>query len=259
MLTVDDAGPVRTLTIDRPERRNAIPAEGWQRLRDEFEDFEASDLRVLVVRGAGGDFCSGADLSPDPGGWEALQSVTGRYQRMQEVGAAALALHRLSKPTIAAVDGVAVGAGLNLALGCDVVIATTRARLSELFVRRGLVVDFGGTWLLPRRVGLQRAKEMALTGRVVEAAEAEEMGLVWRVVDPEALTAEVNDLARRLAEGAPLAQALIKAAMNRSYEMSFAEALSHEAQAQSICLGSEDAAEGIAAFLEKRDPDFKGR
>ncbi len=178
---------------------------------------------------------------------------------MQEVGAAALALHRLSKPTIAAVDGVAVGAGLNLALGCDVVIATTRARLSELFVRRGLVVDFGGTWLLPRRVGLQRAKEMALTGRVVEAAEAEEMGLVWRVVDPEALTAEVNDLARRLAEGAPLAQALIKAAMNRSYEMSFAEALSDEAQAQSICLGSEDAAEGIAAFLEKRDPDFKGR
>lgn len=258
MFTITDAGSVRTLTIDRPERKNAIPAAGWRKLREEFEAFEASPLRVLVVTGAGGDFCSGADLF-DPDGIEALQSVAGRFRRMAEVGEAAAALARVTKPTVAAVDGVAAGAGLNLALGCDIVVATSRVRMAEVFVKRGLVVDFGGTWLLPRVVGLQRAKEMALTGRIVEADEAREIGLVWRVVEPDALAAEVDALTARLLEGAPLAQALIKAGLNRSLESSFADSLAYETQAQAVCLGTEDVAAGVAAFLAKRTPEFKGR
>ena len=185
MLRLEDRGPVRWLTLDRPERHNAIPPEGWE-VREALAEFEASSQRVLVVTGAGGAFCSGADVAAD-GASGGLGSHRARYERMQKVGAAARALHRLTKPTVAAVDGVAAGAGMNLALGCDLVIASTRARFAEIFVQRGLTVDFGGTWLLPRIVGLQRAKELALTGRIVEAAEACRIGMVLEVVEPEEL------------------------------------------------------------------------
>ena len=156
----EDRDMVRTITLNRPERRNAIPPEGWPELRQAFLDFETSAQRVLVVTGAGGAFSSGADLDPE----RADRNVVAARRRMKVVGDAASALHRLSKPTLAVVDGVAAGAGMNLALGCDLVIATPRARFSEIFVKRGLTVDFGGSWLLPRIVGLQRAKELALTG-----------------------------------------------------------------------------------------------
>ena len=182
-----------------------------------------------------------------------------RYERMLTVAAAARALHRVAKPTVAAVDGAAVGAGMNLALGCDLVLASSRARFAELFVARGLVVDFGGTWLLPRLVGLQRAKELALTGRMVEADEALRIGLVLDVVEPEELEGVVSTLAERLAAGAPLAQAFIKQGMNRSLGAGFEQMLAHESQTQAISLGTDDLAEGVAAFLERRDPVFRGR
>jgi 2-(1,2-epoxy-1,2-dihydrophenyl)acetyl-CoA isomerase len=178
---------------------------------------------------------------------------------MKQVGAVAIALHRLTKPTIAAVDGVAVGAGMNLALGCDVVIATTRARFAEIFVRRGLSVDFGGSWLLPRIVGLQRAKELALSGRIIEADEAHAMGLVLEVVEPELLEARATELAESFLGGAPLAQAFAKQAIDASFESSFGESVSWEGQSQSIALGTEDAVEGVIAFSEKRPPVWKGR
>lgn len=259
MLTIEDRDLVRTLTIDRPERKNAIPPGGWRQLQDAFADFQASDNRVLIITGAGSEFCSGADLTPDPDDWAALQTVAGRYERMQIVGAAAHALHRLPKPTIAAVDGIAAGAGLSLALGCDVVVATTRARFSALFVRRGLVVDFGGTWLLPRTIGLLRAKELALSGRTVSAGEAFEMGMATRIVDAAELQATARAVAESFLAGGPAAQAMIKAGLNQYARMSFGEGLDYEAHTQSICLGSEDAAEGIGAFFEKRAPVFKGR
>jgi 2-(1,2-epoxy-1,2-dihydrophenyl)acetyl-CoA isomerase len=188
-----------------------------------------------------------------------IQTAADRHARMKEVGSAAMALHRLTKPTIAAVDGVAVGAGMNLALGCDVVVATERARFSEIFVKRGLTVDFGGSWLLPRIVGLQRAKELALSGRIVSAEEAGRLGLVTEVVPVEGLEARVSELAASFLEGAPLAQMFAKQTLNASFQMSLADALSWEGEAQSVALGSEDAAEGLLAFLEKRDPDWKGK
>jgi 2-(1,2-epoxy-1,2-dihydrophenyl)acetyl-CoA isomerase len=254
---INDRGAVRWLTINRPERRNAIPGDGWPEMEQAFSDFGSSSQRVLVVTGAGGAFCSGADLDPNEA--VAMADVAGRHRRMRSVGAAALALHRLAKPTIAAVDGVAAGAGMNLALGCDLVVASHRARFSEIFVRRGLSVDFGGTWLLPRVVGLQRAKELALTGRIVEATEALAIGLVMELVDVDRLEARVTDIADSLLAGAPVAQMFAKQGLDRSGEVSFEEALAWEGQSQSICFATEDVLEGLAAFREKRSPDFQGR
>lgn len=243
--------------MSRPASRNAVPMDGWSELRDQFEDFEKSGDRVLIVRGDGEDFCAGADL--DTSRIDEIQTVTDRHRRMKVIGDTALALHRLTKPTIAAVDGVAVGAGMNLALGCDVVVATNRARFSEIFVRRGLTVDFGGSWLLPRIVGLQRAKELALSGRIVSGEEALSIGIATEVVTPDELGERTRAIAEQLAAGAPQAQMFIKQMLNASFESSMADALGWEGQAQSILLGTEDAAEGVLSFLEKRDPDWKGR
>ncbi len=239
MLTIEDRGPVRWLTLDRPERRNAIPPDGWVGLTEAFDDFSSAEQRVLVITGAGGAFCSGADLSAS-GISSGLGSHRDRYERLQTVAAAARSLHRLTKPTVAAVDGAAVGAGMNLALGCDLVVASSRARFAELFVQRGLAVDFAGTWLLPRIVGLQRAKELALTGRMVEADEARRIGLVLEVVEPGELEAVATELAESLAAGAPLAQSFIKQGLDRSLGATFEQMLAHESHAQAISLGTED-------------------
>ena len=242
--------------MSNPGRLNAVPPTGWGDLADAFDAFAESDQRVLVITGEDGNFCSGADMNKDP---QDIPSAADNAARMRLTNRAALALHRLPKPTIAAVDGVAVGAGMNLALGCDIIIATDRARFSEIFAKRGLTLDFGGTWLLPRLVGLARARELALTGRVVGADEAFDIGLVSMVVPTDSLTDEVSALADTLTEGAPLAQSVIKRALDRSSSMSFEQALSFEEQAQAVLLTSEDLTEGAAAFVEKRKPEFKGR
>jgi 2-(1,2-epoxy-1,2-dihydrophenyl)acetyl-CoA isomerase len=256
-LHTEEEGEIRRLVIDRPQRKNAIPYEGWPLLTEAFTDFERSRSRVLIVTGAGGEFCAGADLDLDRFAY--ADSMTERHRRMKMVGIAATTLHRLTKPTIAAVDGVAVGAGMNLALGCDVVVASDRARFSEIFVRRGLTVDFAGTWLLPRVVGLQRAKEMALSGRVVEAEEAVRLGLAVEMVEHSRLAARALEMAQGFLAGAPLAQSFAKQGLDASFESSFEEAVSWEGQSQSIALGTEDAREGVTAFLEKRSPEWKGR
>ncbi len=256
-LKIDSIEGVRWLVIDRPETKNAIPADGWGQLHDAFVEFERSDDRVLVVTGAGGEFCSGAEL--DPGRYSGDMSVAEAHRRMKKVESAATALHTTTKPTIAAVDGVAAGAGMNLALGCDVVVATDRARFSEIFVRRGLTVDFGGTWLLPRLVGLQRAKELALSGRIVSADEAEAIGLVLEVVAVDDLPGRVVELAHSFLAGAPHGQKFDKQGLNAAFESSFAESVSWEGQSQSILFSTEDVVEGVAAFLQKRGPEWKGR
>jgi 2-(1,2-epoxy-1,2-dihydrophenyl)acetyl-CoA isomerase len=256
-IRIEDRHGIRTLTLDRPERMNAVPPGGWAELAEAFGEFESSSARVLVITGSGGAFCSGADL--DPAQADTPWSIADHKRRMNGVGLAALALARLTKPTVAAVDGVAAGAGMNLALGCDVVIASTRVRFSEAFVRRGLTVDFGGTWLLPRLVGPQRAKELALSGRFVDADEALRIGLCLEVVEPEELERRAGEVAESFMAGAPVAQMFAKQAIDRSWEISLEDALDWEGQSQAVCLSTADAAEGIAAFAEKRPPRFSGR
>ncbi len=254
-LSVADRGEVRTITIDRPERRNAIPPDGWAALAEAFRDFESSDRRILVLRGEGGDFCAGADVGDDP----RTPGVAEGKKWMKVTGSAALALHRISKPTMAVVDGVAVGAGMNMALGCDVVLATTRARFAEIFVRRGLTLDFGGSWLLPRVVGAQRAKDLALSGRIVDADEALRMGLCLDVVQPEDLEARVAEQIDRFLSGAPLAQMFAKQGLDHAWDVSFEDALDWEGQSQAICFTTADFIEGVVSFQQRRPPQFQGR
>lgn len=252
-LLTDRSNGVLTVTLNRPERKNAVNTELWKGLLEVFRDAAHSEEdRVVVVTGAGGEFCAGADLGvPEAGSSHPLV-------RMRMIHDVALALHRLPQPTIAKVDGVAVGAGCNLALGCDLVVASERARFSEIFAKRGLSLDFGGSWLLPRRIGLHRAKELAFFGDIIDAAEAERIGLVNRVVPVGELDDFVGGWASRLAAGPPLALAVSKALLDDSAEMSLPEALDREGAAQAMNSMSEDGREALGAFLERREPNFRG-
>jgi enoyl-CoA hydratase/carnithine racemase len=257
-LLVERADGVVTCTLNRPQKKNAVTSEMWLGLIDLFEEVALNpDDRVLVITGAGDGFCSGADLG-DGGTADAATGVGSALAGMRVVGKAALALHDLAKPTIAAVNGVAAGAGCNLALGCDLIVASDRARFSEIFAKRGLVIDFGGSWLLPRLVGMHRAKELVLLADVIDATEAERIGLVNRVVPHEHFDEAVRELATRLANMAPLALAASKRLLNQSLAVSMAEAIEGENTAQALMSTTRDTTEAILAFLERREPHFGG-
>ena len=254
-LRVDRAqNGVVTLTLNRPDKKNAMNMAMFNELLAVFREVDASVTdRVLVITGAGDAFCSGADLS-DRG--NDTRHITMRLHWVADI---ALALHRIPKPVIAKVNGIAVGAGLNLALGCDLIVASEAARFSEIFARRGLSIDFGGSWLLPRLIGMHRAKELALFADIISAKEAADMGLVNRVVPAADLDAFVADWASRLAAGPPIAMAMTKRLLTNSFSMTMDEALEAEGMAQSVNAGTEDSPEAIRAFMEKREPRFKGR
>ena len=255
---------VATLTLDRPHKKNAINGTMWNELLEVFSTFGRRDNeRVLVITGACGDFCSGADLSdrPPTEAEDGHKEEAPRHQldRMHDVSKVILALHQISVPVIAKVDGVAVGGGCNIALGCDLIVASERARFSEIFARRGLSIDCGGSWLLPRLVGIHKAKELALLADIISAQEAERIGIVNRVVATDQLDAFVDDWATRLAKGAPLALKMTKRMLTDALSYSLNEALDAEAMAQTVNFGAGDSREAIGAFLEKREPVFQGR
>lgn len=253
LVVAREAGVV-TITLDRPEKKNAINATMWRELLATFQDIaESASDRCVVVTGSGGAFCSGADLS------DAGEDRPHQLAAMREVNRVCLALHDLPQPTIAKVGGVAAGAGANLAFGCDLVVASEDARFSEIFARRGLSVDFGGTWLLPRLIGLHRAKELAFFADIISAKEANDLGLVNRLVPAAQLDHAVSEWAGRLAAAAPIALAQTKQMLNRAFEVTLEQALEAEGWAQTVNFGTQDTAEAIAAFLEKRDPRFSGR
>lgn len=251
-LLIERADGVVTVTMNRPQRKNAFNPTMIEELIDVIEEIAArNDDRVLVLTGAQDAFSSGADLAASP--------VGNGLVSMRRIGDLVLALHRLPKPTIARVNGVAVGMSCNLALGCDLIVASTTARFSEIFTRRGMSIDGGGSWILPRLVGLHKAKEIAFFADLIPAEDALTLGLVNRVVPPEQLDAVVEEWARRLASGPPIALSMTKTMLNNSFSATMAAAVEDEARCQIVNAGTHDTAEAVRAFLEKREPVFEGR
>ena len=249
------AEDVLTLTLNRPEALNSFNVEMKEALLGALrEAARDSDVRVVVLTGAGRAFSAGQDLKErqEQGAADLGTELRTRYNPI------ILAMRRLEKPIIGAINGVAAGAGMSLALACDMRIAADSASFIEVFGRVGLVPDTGSTWFLPRLVGPARAAEMIFTADAVDAATAERIGLVNRVVAADALLDEVNVLAAKLARSAPLALGLAKRAINRALESSLDEALEYEAQLQSIAGRSADHREGVTAFVGKRSAQFKG-
>jgi enoyl-CoA hydratase/carnithine racemase len=250
-------GQVATITFNRPEKKNAMSRVMFDELRMAFERVsDDADIRCAVLTGAGGAFCSGADLS-DPANM--VGTTLEAKDRMAMVHAVVEAFIGCRKPTIAKVTGVAAGAGCNLAFGCDLIVASTEASFAELFVKRGLVVDFGGTWTLSRILPLHKAKELAFLGETISAEEAGRLGMLNRLCAPSEVDAVVKDLAQRLAAMPPRTIELLKENFNAAHDRSLSENLDAESIGQMIAFSSEDTREAVMAFLEKREPRFTGR
>jgi 2-(1,2-epoxy-1,2-dihydrophenyl)acetyl-CoA isomerase len=256
---------VCTITLNRPDKKNALLPSQRDKIIEVLETASAhTSTRCVVIKGSGGSFCSGADLSapreaaPRPKG--APERVEGDVARMIATGAQRLisAVLDCEKPVIAAVDGVAAGIGAHLAIACDLVIATETARFIEVFVRRGLVPDGGGAYLLVRLLGPQKTKELVFFGGDVNAKDACEMGLVNRVVPASDLDATVAEWAALLAAGPTRTIALAKKLINGAHDVDRATAFEREAVAQELNMSTNDAQEGVRSFVERREPDFKG-
>jgi enoyl-CoA hydratase/carnithine racemase len=248
-----DAG-ILTLTLSNPGRKNALSTAIFKELLTALNRGAVDDtIRVVVLCGAEGDFSSGADLS---------ESRAGRghwLPYMRWVAQVATALHDLPKPTIAKVTGVAVGAGANMALGCDLVVADQGAMFCEIFVHRGLTPDFGGSYLLPRLVGMHRAKELAFLGERLSGAQAADIGLINRAVPADELDEFVSGWAAKLAAAPPLSLGLTKKLLNASPGSSLAQVLEAESVAQALNFTTRDTKEAIAAYRERRQGDYEMR
>jgi 2-(1,2-epoxy-1,2-dihydrophenyl)acetyl-CoA isomerase len=254
VLTEDREG-VRVITLNRPDVLNAFDAKLGEELLDALAKADGdAQVRCVVLTGAGRAFCSGADLRGHTPGETSLGALLrARYNRI------ILRLRTTEKPVVAAVNGVAAGAGCNLALAADLRVASDRASFIEVFTRVGLIPDSGGTWLLPRFVGVGRALEMMFFAEPVDAAAAERLGLVNRVVPADDLMPRALEWAARLAQGPTRAYGLIKRGVDRALALDLRGALEYEAYLQEIAGRSEDHREGVAAFLAKRAPAYVGR
>jgi 2-(1,2-epoxy-1,2-dihydrophenyl)acetyl-CoA isomerase len=251
---------VATLTLNRPERLNALGDTLREDLYDAVSKCAADpDVGAIVITGAGKGFCSGGDVkSMSERGQsgdtpEALERFTPIRDRV------ILAMRDCPKPIIAAVNGAAAGAGMNLALACDLRIASSTAKFTQAFVKRGLTPDWGGSYFLPRVVGVAKASELLFTGDLIDAARALELGIVNAVVAPEALMDEARTLAQRIAAGPPVAIALTKRAIHHNQDVDLRAALEFETFIQGLARETEDYKEGVKAFMEKRAPNFRGR
>lgn len=256
--TVHD-GRVGVITLRRPERKNPLTFDSYAELRDLFRDLvHASDVRAVVLTGEGGNFCSGGDV------FEIIEPLTRMavpellaFTRM--TGDLVKAMRQCPQPIIAAVDGVAAGAGAILAMASDLRLATPRTRTAFLFTRVGLAgCDMGACAILPRIIGQGRAAELLYTGRAMDAAEAERWGFYNAVVPAEALLAEATARAAALADGPAFAHAMTKRMLEQEWNVSVDQAIEMEAQAQALCMGTQDFRRAFEAFAAKRTPTFEG-
>lgn len=253
----DSTGGVATITLNRPDAFNALNAKMAFELQDAIAEIARDGgIRAVVLTGAGRAFCSGQDLRDFEMVTDPAREV--REALMLRYGPLMLAMRALPKPIVGAINGVAAGAGMSLALATDLRVAADNAFFTQAFSKIGLVPDAGSNYFLPRLVGVARAMELAWTSRRVNAEEAGQIGLVNRVVPAESLMSEANALAESLANGPALAIALTKRALLQGAAASLAETLSLEAELQAECIVSEDFREGVQAFLEKREARFAG-
>ena len=254
-LHVDDIGPVRWIALDRPDCKNGLTPELVAHMGDAI--LGARDARAIAITGRNGAFCSGLDLRVAmTGGPELLERAEENLVPFQRL---IRAITDAPQAVIAVIDGPAAGFGCDLALACDVRVASSRAYFQEAFVRIGLIPDGAGTWMLPRLVGLSKALELALLGEKMDANDAKLLGLVWKVVDAAVLMEEGSALANRLAGSAPMAVTRIKKLMREGLSRDLATGMKFEGAAQIECIRSEDLIEGISAFFQKRPPAFSGK
>jgi enoyl-CoA hydratase/carnithine racemase len=251
-------GKIMTITLDRPDRKNPLTFELYAQLRDRFRALQAENVKVIVLTGAGGNFCSGGDVHEIIG---PLTSSTPRelLEFTQMTGDLVKAMRAAPQPIIAAVDGVCAGAGAILAMASDLRFGTERSRVSFLFVRVGLAgCDMGACAILPRIVGLGRAAELLYTGRSMPGRQAYEWGFYNEICEPDALLERARLLARELADGPTKAHAMTKKMLHDEWAMPLDEAIDAEARAQAICMESADFRRAYEAFAAKRAPQFEG-
>ena len=259
-LLVERDDHVAIVTLNRPDRLNAISVPMLQAFSDTLTELDAErEVRVIVVTGAGRGFCSGLDLKDAAAGTGIGADGGGGMGRFDLRSAPPLVLHQTDKPTLCALNGPAAGYGMDLALGCDIRIASDTAKLGAVFTKRAIVPESGGTWLLPRLVGWEKACEIVFRGKILSAQEALELGLVSRLVSADACLKETLTLAREIAANAPMAVQASKRMMRMGLDETF-EANVHHVFLQLLPLmGSKDFREGVKAFLERREPEFEGR
>ena len=257
-MLLDVSERIATLTLNRPDKLNALSGEMMEELVPIMERLaEDKEVRCVVVTGAGRGFCAGGDVSGMASGETVPdQNPVARLRRLEETSRQ---LHEMPKPTIAMVNGPAAGAGLSIALACDIRIAGESARFGTAFIRIGFSGDFGGTWMLQRLVGPAKARELYFTGDLIDAREAERIGLVNRVVPDDQLASETRALAERMAKGPPIALARMKQNMNLGLVSDYSTLLDAEAEGMIMTATTEDNREAVKAFLEKRPPTFHGR
>jgi 2-(1,2-epoxy-1,2-dihydrophenyl)acetyl-CoA isomerase len=260
-LLIRDDGAVRWISLHRPASKNGLTVALNQRIIAAFEAASAAEtVRCVVLTGEGGNFCSGLDLKSAMAEAQSMQGDGVAEERMNRYFHGLIrAVVRCPKPVIALIDGAAVGFGCDLALACDIRLGTPRTRLGEIFVKRGLMPDGGGTFFLPRLVGTAKALELMMMGDLIEAEEALRLGLLNRILPVERAIVETTAFAKRLSEGAPLVQAWIKRAVYGALGGTLEDALALERQGQMELLRSADFSEGLLAFFEKRPPRFTGR
>jgi enoyl-CoA hydratase/carnithine racemase len=264
---VERDGYVTTVTIDRADAKNSCTGDMWVALGAIFREVAFSGARAVLLTGAGGEFCAGADLSGAGGaagsgdaGDDADGGALGsQLHSMRVLADVVLSVHDCPVPVVAKVDGVCVGAGFGLALAADMVWCSDRARFSTIFAKRGLSLDFGTSWLLRQRVGVHKAKELAFTAKMLSGTEAFEMELVNAVVPIAELDDTVRAVVDGIAAGPPLALSMTKRELDNAAGSSLAQALEAEALAQNVNVNTADLREALIAYVERRPPKFEGR
>lgn len=245
VLESNNVKEIKFIQFNDESSLNAIGSEDWSSLINEIEDFEKSDLKYLVIKHVNGNYSAGAQLG------ENINAL------MDDVSAAALKLWNCKKPVISLVDGIAAGAGSNMMLLSDFIIATPETRFIEVFVRRGLVVDFGGSWILPRIIGIQKAKELMMTSNEISGEELNQLDVLYKMTSAENIDSEFKNLIEKLNNQSFISVCMVKQQIKEGLDLTFEQSLQNETDNQNSRFLHSDAAEGMLSFIEKRKPNFK--